>query len=83
MNRLSIAFTLLMAAAVGCTETVRVQTTPPGAKLFVNNREIGVTPVEFDAPSKDMPAARFRTEWSLLAIEQQREPSLAVSQSVA
>ena len=50
---------LLVAFIAGCTETVRIRTTPPGAKLFVNNREVGVTPTEFDAPSRDMSAARF------------------------
>lgn len=58
MKALALTVALLVPV-LGCTENVYMRTTPPGAKLFVNNREVGVTPLEFHAPSKDMPSARF------------------------
>ncbi|MEW5918037.1 MAG: PEGA domain-containing protein [Gemmatimonadota bacterium] len=60
-----VALIVLIATTIGCTESVYIQTTPPGARVFVNNREIGVSPFEFEAPSKDLPTTRYEYRMEL------------------
>lgn len=57
---------LLVASAVGlgCSETTRIHTVPPGATVRVNDRELGEAPVKFKAKSWSVRpnAYRYRVE---------------------
>lgn len=50
MRRVLVSFTAAMLfAAGGCVErTLSVQSNPPGALVYLNNQELGRTPVEHD-----------------------------------
>jgi hypothetical protein len=37
-------------AAVGCAHRVAVESEPPGAQVYLNNVELGTTPLVFDEP---------------------------------
>lgn len=57
MTRSLLMFLLLLP--IGCTEAVHITTSPPGGRVFVNNREAGIAPFDFEAPSKDLPSTRY------------------------
>ena len=44
----AVALLALLASAGGCVErTLKISSQPPGARVFVNDEEIGVTPLKF------------------------------------
>jgi hypothetical protein len=53
----------LAFAVAGCSETTIIRTTPPGASIYVNERYVGGSPVEFEASSWSVrpQAYRYRT----------------------
>ena len=47
--RVTVAFILVFASLVGCVKrTISISSNPPGALVWVNDREVGRTPVEFE-----------------------------------
>lgn len=46
----------------GCTHHVLVRSEPPGAKLWVDNAEVGTTPVQFDEERGRTEPYRLRLE---------------------
>ena len=48
MSRVALALTALVLMPLGCVErTVSIESVPSGATVWVNDREVGVTPCEF------------------------------------
>lgn len=47
--RITVAFILVFASLVGCVKrTISISSTPSGALVWVNDREVGRTPVEVE-----------------------------------
>ena len=47
--RVTVAIILVFASLVGCVKrTISISSNPSGALVWVNDREVGRTPVEFD-----------------------------------
>ncbi len=47
--RVTVAFFLVFASLVGCVKrTISISSNPSGALVWVNDREVGRTPVEFE-----------------------------------
>lgn len=53
-NALALAIWAATCAA-GCTEVARIQSSPPGARLYVNDELVGITPVEYRVPRWQWP----------------------------
>ena len=47
MTILAAACAVLVAGPTGCTESLSIQSTPPGATVFIDNRDVGTTPLEY------------------------------------
>lgn len=66
MTKLCLFGVLALAVLSGCAETALIQTSPPGAKLYVNKKFVGITPVEFTVKRSDWPETkpefRYRIE---------------------
>jgi len=56
----SALLTLMIFAA--CSESVRVATTPPGARLYLDGREVGVTPYTFSVRRSQIREVSYRIE---------------------
>lgn len=60
-SRHAVGLAALLTLA-GCTHHVLVRSEPPGAKLWVDNTEIGATPVRFDEERGRTEPYRLRLE---------------------
>ena len=49
-----IAAIALSAALAGCTETTQVRSYPAGAKVYVNDTFVGLTPLHYQVPSAEI-----------------------------
>jgi hypothetical protein len=45
-----------VAGAIGCSEPIYIRSTPPGAKVTINNQVVGVTPVLHEVKRSEWPA---------------------------
>jgi hypothetical protein len=61
-NALALAIWAATCAS-GCTEVARIQSSPSGARLYVNDELVGITPVEYRVPRWQWPEAfEYRLE---------------------
>ncbi len=51
-----VAATVLLPLLLGCSERVLIKTYPPGAKVFVNDRLVGLSPVTYSASRSEVSA---------------------------
>ena len=77
-----LALLVLLAAAMllpGCLErTISITSTPPGARVWVNDVEVGTTPVEMDFTYYGSFDVRLRRDgYEPLSMKQKVEPPLA------
>ena len=50
----SVALLLVAALLGGCSESVMIRSGPSGANVFVNDKPVGKTPVEYSIPKGDL-----------------------------
>lgn len=53
---------LALALFAGCTYEVRYESTPPGARVFVNNELVGTTPMVHEMPLEGLTSYMLRFE---------------------
>lgn len=59
---LAVLIYTLSSLLAGCGDSVLIRTTPPGAKAYVDNNMIGLTPIDFRVPRSEITQHSLRVE---------------------